>query len=110
MKFKDAKRASYAVGDKVKILPSAVDIGVPDNEVGRTGVVKSCTSLRPFISIFMDEPRTCYGNHCRHTWGIKSSQIELMIVKGQQLLFEFMSLIPSLLLFKELFISSFELD
>ena len=90
MKFKDARRTSFTIGDKVKILPSAVDIGVHPIEVGKQGVITKIDTSWGEIAVLMNKPCTINGfTHCR-SWYTESTHIELVVIVGQQLLFEFM--------------------
>lgn len=77
----------FKIGDKVRILVSAVDIGVAINEVGKMGVVTLYHSSDEII-VFMDKIRKESGY--RVEWIVNSSQIEPVVKVGQQLLFSFM--------------------
>ena len=76
----------FKVGDKVRMLPSAVDIGVFKGEVGKTGTVTDNNFLHRYISVCMDEP---YSKKI-FTWAVRSTQITSVIKVGQQLEFVFM--------------------
>lgn len=73
----------FKIGDKVRILPSAVHIMVAKDEVGKTGIITHYGTDKDII-VYMDEPRKV-GNY-RISWCVESSQIELVKVIGQQLL------------------------
>lgn len=73
----------FKVGDKVKILPSATDVMVAEDEVGKTGVITVYFSSKQ-INVFMDKVRKESGY--RVDWSVDSSQIEPVLVVGQQLL------------------------
>ncbi len=70
----------FKVGDKVKILPSAVDIGVSKSEVGTTQTILRVENLDTIIITSSD------GG----SWDVYSDDIIPVIVIGQQLLFDFM--------------------
>jgi len=74
----------FKIGDKVRILPSAVDGGVSEKAVGKTGVI---TYHVPgdYFCVLMDYERERGG-----TWVVYPCQMEPVVVIGQQLLFEFM--------------------
>lgn len=76
MKFKN--------GDKVRILPSAIDGGVLACSVGKIGIVDGIA----------DSYSGSYYHVCMvsgYTWSVYPNQIESVIVKkGEQLLFSFM--------------------
>lgn len=74
----------FKVGDKVRILPSAVDVHVTQDEVGKTGAIISSDSEGEHVVVLMDKPRKKSGY--RIDWCVDSSQIELALVPGQQLL------------------------
>jgi len=71
----------FKKGDKVKILPSAVDIGVKESEVGR--VVKVTNPLPSFsVGILISDSRgEEYG-----CWCVNDYDITPFIEIGQQLL------------------------
>lgn len=73
----------FKVGDKVKILPSATIIGVRESEVGKTVEIKSMYSVNELM--VSDSRGGGYG-----CWCVKDYDIAPIIVKGQQLLFDFM--------------------
>lgn len=83
-----ATKHKFKVGDKVRILKSALDINVGKEDIGKTGVVKYCRGEKD-IDVFMDEVYAVFN--FRVTWGVHSSMIELVVEVGQQLLFAFMS-------------------
>ena len=76
----------FKVGDKVRMLPSAVDIGVFKAEIGKTGTVTDNNFLHRYILVRMDEP---YSKKI-FTWSVRSAQITSVIKVGQQLEFAFM--------------------
>lgn len=77
------------VGDKVNILPFAVDGGVSQEDVGKIGeVTKYCSRGGYFYVIICDPTYKSFNSHL--SWAVYSDQIELAVVKGQQLLFSFM--------------------
>ena len=80
MKFKDARRTSFAIGDKVKILPSAIDIGVSRSEVG---TIQTVTGI-------MDSETIIITDSSGGEWWVNDYDIAPAIMVGQQLLFEFM--------------------
>ena len=80
--------SKFKKGDKVRILPSAVDVNVRINAVGRTGVVIREDRTGGSIGVLMDKPHTAGGN--RIDWRVDDTRIELVVKPGQQLLFPFM--------------------
>lgn len=78
---------SFKIGDRVKILPSAVTIMVARDEVGKTGVITRYCSLTD-IMVHMDKIREESGY--RVAWCVESTQIELVCKVGEQLVFSFM--------------------
>lgn len=70
----------FKIGDKVKILPSAINIGVRKSEVGTIQTV-----IRIIDSMTIDITDSNNGS-----WWVEPDQIKLVVVKGQQLLFDFM--------------------
>ena len=72
----------FKIGDKVRILPSAVDIGVRESEVG------TIQTVIKIIDPMTIDITNSSGND--KSWWVEPDQIELAIVKGQQLLFNFM--------------------
>lgn len=81
-------KTKFKVGDKVRILPSAIDVEVPSEEVGKTGVVKNISKDGTDFLVLMDKPRREGGT--RLDWVVNLSQIEQVITPGQQLIFSFM--------------------
>ncbi len=79
-------KAKFKVGDKVRILPSAVDINVWKEEIGKVGKVTFMWDELGLISIQMFYP--CKGGI--HNWSVNPDQIEPVIKVGQQLVFNFM--------------------
>jgi len=81
MNFKDAKRTSFAVGDKVRILPSAVDDGVHERAINKIGRIKEdCYS---YYLVFMDKRER---NNCGKSWAVTKCNLISAIKVGQQLL------------------------
>lgn len=74
--------ALFKVGDKVKILPSAVDIGVSERQIGKIVKINSINNLN---SIMIGDSRgNIYGD-----WCVSKENIALATEIGQQLLFNF---------------------
>ena len=88
VKFKDAKRTNFVVGDKVRILPSALDVNVPKDEIGKKGVVRKFMDIQDYMLVLMDKPRNRDGY--RYDWTVRPNHIELVINVGQKLQFAFM--------------------
>lgn len=84
------REPKFKVDDKVRILPSAVDIGVYHGEFGKIGMITSIDTIRGSMQVKMDKPCTISGHTFRFTWYVVFSQIEPVVVIGQQLLFNFM--------------------
>jgi len=78
----------FKVGDRVKTLPSAVDIGVFKSDIGKTGVIIDCNFLDMYIRVDMDS--VCKEAGCKKEWAVRPDDIELAVMIGQQLLFSFM--------------------
>ena len=74
----------FKIGDKVKILPSAVDGGVGERNVGKIGVITYHAS-GDYFCVLMD-----YDSRDGLTWAVYPNQMEHVIKVGQQLLFSFM--------------------
>lgn len=72
----------FKIGQKVKLLPSVVEVDVPEEEIGKTGEIIG--QFGPFFLVHMDNPRE--GINYRDTWNVDVYQIELARVVGQQLL------------------------
>ena len=70
----------FKIRDKVKILPSAVDIGVSRSEVGTIQTV----------TYIMDSTTIVITDSSGGEWWVEPDQIEQAIKVGQQLLFNFM--------------------
>lgn len=79
----------FKKGDRVRILPSAVNTCVPGDEIGKTGVITKYHSHKEII-VLMDKIRKASGY--RVDWIVDSSQIEPATIPGQQLEFSFMTL------------------
>ena len=74
----------FKIGDKVRILPSAMLTGVSETEIGK--VVK-ITKMNFLDCIMISDSRgDTYG-----CWAVNYDDIAPVIVKGQQLLFDFMT-------------------
>lgn len=78
----------FKVGDRVKILPSAVAIGVFKSEIDKTGIITDCNYMDEYIMVYMDSD--CKEVNWRKEWAVQPDQIEKAIKVGQQLLFSFM--------------------
>lgn len=75
--------SKFKKGDKVRILPSAMDVSVLEFAIGKTGVITRYSSSDSII-VRMDKSRRLDGY--RDIWSVSSSQIEPVIKVGQQLL------------------------
>lgn len=75
--------SKFKKGDKVRILPSAMDVSVLEVAIGKTGVITRYSSSDSII-VRMDKSRRLDGY--RDIWSVSSSQIEPVIKVGQQLL------------------------
>lgn len=75
----------FKIGDKVRILPSAVGGGVDEIAVGKIGVI-TYHAPEHYFCVLMDYERERGG-----TWAVYPCQMEPVIKVGQQLLFSFMS-------------------
>lgn len=72
----------FNVGDKVRILPSAVDINVAEDEIGKIGIV---LNTYYFGDMTIDTISKKYG-----PWFVREQDISPAFTVGQQLLFDFM--------------------
>ena len=77
----------FKVGDKVRILPSAIDVGVWAEEIGKVGVVVS--SWADDNSFVVEMLLPCKGGTILR-WSVRQENIALVIEIGQQLMFSFM--------------------
>lgn len=78
-----AQVSIFKVGDKVRILPSAVFIGVRKSEVGRIVEIRRIISPNSImISNSSGDRYAC--------WRVSDYNIAFYIKVGQQLLFDFM--------------------
>lgn len=73
----------FKIGDKVRILPSAVNGGVSKKDVGKIGKIIDYRSGGYFNVLMCDDPSP-------FPWGVCSDQMEPVVRIGQQLLFLFM--------------------
>ena len=78
----------FKVGDKVRILPSALNVHVPEDEINKIGIIMGRDIHSKYNKVLMDKIRTRSGY--RVDWLVSDSQIEPAIKVGQQLLFKFM--------------------
>ena len=69
----------FKVGDKVKILPSARDVGVYDESINKIGVI---VKIYSYGTILVRESK--------YIWSIDEHHIEPVIPVGAQLMFPFM--------------------
>jgi len=79
----------FKIGDKVRILPSAIKIGVWAAEVGKIGIVTSGCIVpdgRQFLQIKM--LNLCKGKYRR--WSVSNASLCPAVEKNEQLLFGFM--------------------
>jgi len=70
------------VGDKIKVLPSAIDACVPKRMIGET-VKITYIFENPF-------PFLVYIVYDNTTWGLRGIDFEPVVKVGEQLLFPFM--------------------
>ena len=75
----------FKKGDKVKILPSAVDGAVDICAVGKIGTIMLDLLPGGYFCVLMD-----YEGEHGLTWAVYPNQMEPVIKVGQQLLFNFM--------------------
>lgn len=80
-------KAKFKVGDKVRLLPSAVNGCIDVEEVGKTGIIKMCDWPESMI-VYMDKPLKRFDY--RIEWVVQSSMIEPYAQIEEQLLFNFM--------------------
>ena len=74
----------FKIGDKVKVLPSVMTIGVSEREVGKIVSIRSIYNESDGIMI-TDSRGEGYG-----CWCVNNYDIAPVIKIGQQLLFNFM--------------------
>ena len=82
----------FKIGDKVKILLSATSVGVEREDVGKIGVIhciRGDAGTRRGIQVQMSE--ICKARGHIPKWNVGSEMLELLPVKNQQLLFNFMN-------------------
>ena len=77
----------FKIGDKVKILLSAVNAGVSEHAVGKTGRIIEYCERGYYFLVLMDEYKESNSDL---PWAVSSNQMEPAIKVGQQLLFKFM--------------------
>ncbi len=81
----------FKLGDKVKILPRATTVSVEREEVGKTGVITSISSLENnFNGIIVYMDKICKVRDFRCKWSVGYGMVELCVKKNEQLLFDFM--------------------
>ena len=72
----------FKIGDKVRILPSAVNVNVAQSEIGKIGVITIVYSGGDCI---LKTASKKYSD-----WWVRGIDITPAMIKGQQLLFSFM--------------------
>lgn len=77
------KKMKFKIGDKVKILQSAIVIGVAEEEIGKIGVILRID--RGADEILVETTTIRYS-----PWYVGENDIAPAIKVGQQLLFNFM--------------------
>ena len=78
----------FKIGDKVRILPSAVDGGVSEYSVGKIGQIINYHKEYRYFLVRMDSQEVVQP---QQGWAIFPNQIEQIYRIGQQLLFDFMT-------------------
>ena len=73
----------FKIGDRVKILLSAVDGGVRKGDVGKIGKIISYSTGGGYFCVKMDYQN---DNSDYLTWAVYPDQMERVVVVGQQLL------------------------
>jgi len=77
-------KTKFKVGDKVRILPSAINGGVSEKAIGKIGtIVAHCRGV--YFEVIMDKNQDT-GPNPHLPWAVYHDQIKLVIIKGQQLL------------------------
>ena len=79
----------FKVGDKVKILPSAVNGGVSEKAVGKIGELTVYCCGGGYFEVMMCDRKNS-GPNPHLSWAVFPHQMEPAIKVGQQLLFNFM--------------------
>lgn len=80
--------SKFKIGDKVKILPSAVENGVARSSVGKIGRVAKLNKEHGYFCVVMDDDGIIQPVN---GWVVFPDEVELVVIKGQQLLFSFMN-------------------
>lgn len=81
----------FRVDDRVKILPSATQIGVEEEEVGKFGVISHIESEEvEHYGIVVQMNEICKARGYIPSWSVDADMIRLLHTKGKQLLFSFM--------------------
>lgn len=74
----------FKIGDKVRILPSAVNGGVSEHAVGKVGKIIEYRDAGGYFLVLMD--KYTENNNPDLSWAVYSYQMEPAIKIGQQLL------------------------
>ena len=82
----------FKIGDKVKILPLAVTVGVELEDVGKVGVITYIFfSACEHSGIAVQMQEVCEARGYTPKWSVGYRMIMLMSAKNEQLLFDFMA-------------------
>lgn len=78
-------KTKFKIGDKVRILPSAMNGGVSEKSVGKIAKITKYCAGGGYFDVIMDSGQDAgLNNHL--PWAVYSDQIERVIIPGQQLL------------------------
>jgi len=84
---------NFKVGDRVKILPYATSVGVEPEDVGKIGEISHIDSIvKRRYGIIVQMKEVCKARGCVPVWSVGFDMIELTPTKGEQLLFNFMTM------------------
>jgi hypothetical protein len=78
--------SKFKVGDKVRILPSAVAGGVDKTDVGKIGRITGWFEGGGYFTVVMNHWTTLVWS-----WAVYPNQMEHAVEIGAQLVFDFMS-------------------
>jgi len=87
-KKKENKIMKFKVGDKVKILPSAIEVGIHPIEFGKIGKIVKIDTSWGEVMVLMDKSSTINNFTYQRKWYTKLIHIKPISETGQ-LLFDF---------------------
>ena len=82
----------FKIGDKVKILSSATDVGVEEEDVGKVGTISFISDdISKWFGFEVQMPEVCKARGYIPVWSVGAGMIELARKPNEQLLFSFMT-------------------